>query len=82
MNIQIWVLVLRQFFISIPSENVGKPDVSWRFQGVYKWMIGVKCLNPFAPNAPFSLPSENIKSYGFRMFSGGKERVHREQMIQ
>ena len=37
-------------------------------------------LNPFAPNSP---PPENIrKPYGFLMFSGGRERMHWEQMGQ
>ena len=36
--------------------------------------------NPFVPNTPFLYPPENIrKSLGF-LFSGGRERVHWEQM--
>ena len=38
-------------------------------------------FNPFIPNAPFLYPPENMrKPYGFRMFPGGRERVHWEQM--
>ena len=34
--------ILAQFLISIPPENVSKPKVFGRFQGVYKWNIGIK----------------------------------------
>ena len=38
-------------------------------------------VNPFVLNAPFLYPPENIrKPYGFLMFSGGRERLHWEQM--
>ena len=38
-------------------------------------------LNPFVPNAPFPYLLQNVrKPEGFLMFSGGRERVHWEQM--
>ena len=39
-------------------------------------------VNLFVLSAPFLSPSENIrKPYGFLMFSGSRERVHREQTV-
>ena len=41
-------IVLIQFrlkFHWIPPENVRKPMVFWRFQGVQKWNIGLKWVN-------------------------------------
>ena len=37
-----------------------------------------KILNSFVPNAPFLYPLKSIRktSYGFMMFSGGRERLH------
>ena len=37
-------------------------------------------VNPFVPNAPFLYPLKTEKKKGFRMVSGGRERVHWEQM--
>ena len=38
-------------------------------------------LNPFVPYAPFLCSPENIRKHdAFLMFSGGRERVHWEQM--
>ena len=38
-------------------------------------------FNPIGPSVPFSLSPENIrKSYGFLMFSRGRERMHWERM--
>ena len=33
-------------FPSISAENVRKPKVFWLFQGVQKWDIGIKRVNP------------------------------------
>ena len=41
-------IILIQFrlkFHWIPPENVRKPMVFWRFQGVQKWNIGLKWVN-------------------------------------
>ena len=35
-------------------------------------------FNPFVPNAPFLYPLKTEND--FLMFSGGRERVHRERM--
>ena len=43
-------------------------------------------FNPFVPNVPFLYPPETSekhqKTVSFFMFSGGRERVHWEQMGQ
>ena len=36
-----------QCSLSIPPENVWKPNVFWRFQGVYKGSIDLKWVNRF-----------------------------------
>ena len=44
-------------------------------------LLKILNINPFVTNAPFLYPPENIrKLYGFLMFSGGRERMHWEQM--
>ena len=57
-------------------------------QLLFMWMVGscfYKCVNPFVPSASFlySLETSEMltsQPYGFLMFSGGRERVHWEQM--
>ena len=49
------------------------------------WKLLLQCVNPFVPNASFLYlleTSEMLPSqpYGFLMFSGGRKRVHWEQM--
>ena len=40
-------------------------------------------LNPFVPNAPLLYPLRTSeKPYGFLVFSGGRKKVHWEQMGQ
>ena len=45
-----------------------------------KWNAPRKCVNPFVPNASENIFFYSLKSYGFLMFSGDRERVHWEQM--
>ena len=42
--------------------------------------IGGQNLTHSFPKHPFSTPWKHQKTYGFQMFSGGRERVHWEQM--
>ena len=42
--------------------------------------LTLSCLTHSFPIHPFSTPPHNPKPYGFLMFSGGRERVHWEQM--
>ena len=37
--------IFTKSFISIPPENVKKSKIYWRFQGLYKWKIGLKWDN-------------------------------------
>ena len=44
-------------------------------------LTGILPVNPFIPICTLSLPPEKIrKRYSFLMFSGSRERVHRERM--
>ena len=60
-------------------------EFSWAFfvpKILWDLRINHYC-NAFVPNAPFLYllkTSENLKPYGFLMFSGGRERMHWEQM--
>ena len=51
----------------------------WDNLGI-KWVFSI---NAFVPNAPFLYPLNTPeKPYCFLMFSGGRERVHSEQMVK
>ena len=51
----------------------------WDNLGI-KWVFSI---NAFVPNAPFLYPLNTPeKPYCFLKFSGGRERVHSEQMVK
>ena len=39
-------------------------------------------LNPFVSSVPFLYPLKTSENFSFLMFSGGRERVHWEQMVE
>ena len=59
-----------QIFRKLPIVGSGNPCL----------IVVFKQVNPFVPNVPFLSPWKHQKTLRFLMFSGDRERVHREKM--